>query len=293
LLAGLVPLVESALASYESVQILTNGTRLAAPTVRALADMGGVFLQISLDGHRPAMNRLRVSSRARHHVLLANLDRAVEAGLPVEIFCVLHRENSAEVADFADYLLGRFGGRVGLVPFPVRGEVAAHVAATPSQRRGVDRLVGEFPRYRSILPPLPYLLTLRELMFEPTPRRLACAVPSLMLQCFEDGVVTPCPYSWLEQLGNLALRPDQVAERFGATAGYRIRASVPPRAPFCRRCITDAYPLSLYVAGEIDLATLVANQPILARPRARARLAELRVQRTRPSPADPEAPWRP
>jgi MoaA/NifB/PqqE/SkfB family radical SAM enzyme len=274
LLAGLVPLVEAALQSYESVQILTNGTRLAAPALRRLAATGGVFLQVSLDGHRLAMNRLRVASLDRHRRLLANLDRAVDAGLPVQIFCVLHRDNAADIADFADYLRERFAGEVSLVPFPVRGAAGARFAALPSQRAGLDRLIDE-PRHRAILPPPAYLLALREVMFAGGPRRLACAVPALMLQCFEDGVVTPCPYSWLEELGNLAHRPEEVAAAFGQTAGYRVRGQAPPRAPFCRSCITDAYPLSLFFAGAIDLATLLTNQPILSRPRARARLQEL------------------
>jgi MoaA/NifB/PqqE/SkfB family radical SAM enzyme len=235
------------------------------------------------------MNRLRVPSPEQHRRLLANLDRAVAAGLPVEIFCVLHRDNATQIGDFADYLLGRFAGRVGLTPFPVRSEAGARFAALPTQRAGVDRLIEEHARLRTMLPPLPYLLALREVMFDGQTRRLPCVVPWLMLQCFEDGVVTPCPYSWLEALGDLAQRPEEVARHFGRTAGYRIRALAPPRAAFCRTCITDATPLSMCFAGKIDLAELVASRPILARPRARARLDELRARW--PHRPATEAPW--
>ena len=275
LVSGLSALVKRSLDSYESVQILTNGTLLSERTLRTLAKLPGVHLQVSIDGHDLAMNRLRVPSQRLHRALLSNLDRAVAFGIPLEVFCVLHACNADYIADFADYLLERFNGTVGLTPFPVRGSEAANLAPGPEQDVGIDRLIAYFDHYRAILPPLVYLRHLKQIAFERRPRQTQCFVPLVMLQCFEDGAVTPCPYSWVEETGNLANCPQDVANGFGNTAGYRIRRQNPPRAAFCRSCITDAYPLSLFFNHDIGFTDLSHNRPIFGRPRAQARLLEL------------------
>lgn len=275
LVAGLCSLVEHSLHSYESVQILTNGTLLSEHTLRTLAQLPGVHLQISLDGHTHAMNRPRLPSRNQHQALLGNLDRVAAFGIPLEVFCVLHACNADCLADFADYLLDRFNGTVGLTPFPVRGSEAASLAPRPEQQVGIDRLIADFDHYRPILPPLVYLRHLKQIVFERQPRRIRCFVPLVMLQSFEHGAVTPCPYSWVEEIGNLAICPRDVANRFGKTAGYRIRRQEPPRAAFCQSCITDAYALSLFFNHDIDFTDLSHNRPIFGRPRAQARLFEL------------------
>ena len=275
LIAGLDALVARSMNVYESVQILTNGSLFSESTLRRLALLNGVHLQISLDGHRYEMNQLRVASPQHHACLLRNLDEAVHAGLPVEIFCVVHRYNAAALAEFADFLLQRFDGAVGLTPFPVRGAVGMRFVPDAGQDIGLVRLMEEFDRYGQILPAKAYLLAMHEIVFKRQPRQLGCVIPRIMLQSFHDGRVTPCPYSWLEEIGSLANDPDRLAAIFGKTAGYRVRGMNPPRASFCRSCVTDSYPLSLFFAHQITLHELCHNRPILGRPRAKARLLDL------------------
>ncbi len=278
LLSGLPALVGHALRTYESVQILTNGTLLSNRLLRSLADRRGTHLQISLDGHLFDMNRLRLRSQPEHDTLMQNLRRADGAGLPVEIFCVLHRHNIERIDSFGDYLLREFDGRVGLTPYPVRGVTSPKFAPEPSQQLGLARMIEAFERYEAILPPRPYMVDLYDRMFPNRARAVRCVVPWIMLQSFDSGRVTPCPYSWVEDLGSLASSDEARATgaAFGSTPGYRVRAAVPPRAFFCRHCITDGYVYSLFFDNQVTLRDLCHNRPILARPRAHARLAQLK-----------------
>jgi len=262
---------------YQCVQLLTNGSLFNDEIVEKLKKIPNLHIQMSLDGHSFEMNSYRVKTAGRHRKLLDNLDLLVRNGLPVEIYCVLHNRNTAQLTDFLDWLKARYGNKITFICFPVRHEPAETYRAGPIQLAGLKRVMDQLDCYREILPPLEYLQRMYNFMMDGEPATGRCYIPYLMMSSFEDGTVTPCVYSWVEVTGNLANEPQKLASEFGKTASYRIRSRNPRRAPFCKQCFVDAFVYGFYIDHDIDLETLTWNRPILNLPAVKKRLKEFRT----------------
>lgn len=154
---------------FPSVQVISNGT-FGDPVRRALLAHENVFPNLTIDGHTIEMNRLRVGGdRRRHDQILANLEAIVGEGRPIEVNCVLHEHNAADLSAFCAYLEKLDAGRrlIVLFPFPVKPFDRAPERAA-ALRAGLSALGEMVPaiweRYGAILPPQVYGDQLREVL---------------------------------------------------------------------------------------------------------------------------------
>jgi len=261
---------------YETVQILTNGSLFTEDLFKSFRNIPNLSIIVSIDGHTHEMNQYRVRSQSIHRKLISNLDRVVNEGIYVEIYCVLNNKNTPVIDEFADFLLDKYNGDVGLTPFPVRHHAAPKYGPQPDQLEGIKRLIDNFEHYKKIVPSLAYLTDLYDFISTSAKRKIRCLTPFLMFQSFHNGTVTPCPYAWFDKVGNISQNPEEVVSNYGNTRTYDFLTTDPPRAPFCKSCFTDTHALALYYNGVIELDDLICSRPILQRPKARQRLLELK-----------------
>jgi MoaA/NifB/PqqE/SkfB family radical SAM enzyme len=252
---------------YESIQVLTNGYNLDEKMVEALAALGNIHVHMSLDGHTLDLNGYRTDKEWVQERLNTNLNRTVKAGIPTEVGSVLTDRNIGRYRSFLDYLL-RYEGNIMVFPFPVRGNVKQKMWPARAEIDAfVDTVIGDYDRYAGILAPRPFLEELCFLLTEGH-RRMRCHVPAVMIQSFDDGVLTPCPNCWATQLGNLAEEePQEVIDRVGKDRIYKVFLWPTPRFPFCRQCFTSFDMVNLYINGNIDDREIAQN-PLLRGSRA-------------------------
>ncbi len=252
--------------SYEAVQILTNGMLLSPFVLDAMRHRPNIYFQISLDGHRQELNKLRTRCNKQLSQILSNLDELVERGFHTEIFCVLSSQNTAGLPEFCRFLIEKYDGKVGLTCFPVRHSIGAGFLPSLKQLKGLQEVIDHYAYYYESLPPLVYLEDIYTFMATKKRRQLPCHVPYIMMQTFDSGDVTPCPYNWAVNLGNLITDANEVLSNYATHSTYHMRTTRPPWAPFCRYCFTDANILSLYFEDEISMEELNWNRPIYALP---------------------------
>jgi hypothetical protein len=143
-----------------SVQIITNGT-FDSVVAEALLSNANVSPNLTIDGHTLVMNQLRVyDSTKLHDRILDNLRILVQGGRRVEINCVLHEHNAANLRAFCQYLAEHYDGRVMLFPYPARSFALAPGVGSHGARH-IAFLADELPLiaedFQSILPPRPYI----------------------------------------------------------------------------------------------------------------------------------------
>lgn len=263
---------------YETISVLTNGFHLTQPMVDDLQSLGNVQVHMSLDGHTMELNGYRVKNQKVQDRLLENLDRTIKAGIPTEVGSVLTDRNIANYHTFLDYMM-QYEGQVMIFPFPVRGEVKKGMwpddAAIDSF---IKNVLDRYDHYQGILAPKPFLEELCFLLREGY-RRMRCHVPSVMVQSFDDGVISPCPNCWATQLGNVEeTDPVEVFDRMGKDRIYTVFQWPKPRLPFCRQCYTSFDVVNLYINGYID-DTDIARIQLYNRPVTFQRLREAKAQR--------------
>ena len=275
LIRNIAKLVARESTRYDAVQILTNGTLLESAVLDELKGLGNVSFQVSLDGHTPRMNRLRTRSDRLHDRLLTNIDSIAANHFPLEIYCVITKQNVEELPSFLDYLSCKFGSAVCLIPFPARHASGEPFLPEKHQLWTFEKILADYDKYRDILPSDRYLKLIYDHLLNNEKRSIRCYVPFIMMQSFEDGSVTPCPYNWVQQSGNLVSDPVSLCGSYGVSTMYHMRTTKQPWAPFCKTCHTDSILFSLYFDGAISLHELVRNRPVLQSQPVRKRLKTL------------------
>jgi MoaA/NifB/PqqE/SkfB family radical SAM enzyme len=270
-LRGSTEFVQECSARYETVQVITNGVFLDSKRIAALATVPNLVLNISLDGHTPEMNRHRFGTQQGKlfDVVLAGLERSVEAGIPTEIQCVLTDANVEGQYQFAAWLRERYDGKVMLFAFPVRGNETD--AFTPPPGRYFDRLLAEYDAFAGVLPPRAFVEHIGEQVASGR-RTLPCAVTGMMAQLFGTGELSACPHAWIKPIGNVT-DLDLLDREFGRHQHYDLFMQPRPRFSFCGTCATPSDVVNLYLLGRVS-AEEIARVPIYAGERTRARLAE-------------------
>jgi MoaA/NifB/PqqE/SkfB family radical SAM enzyme len=263
---------------YETIQVLTNGYHLLQPMVENLASLGNVQVHMSIDGHNLDLNGYRVKKQVIQDRLLTNLDRTIRAGIPTEVGSVLTDRNIGSYHTFLDYML-QYEGKVTIYPFPVRGEVKKGMWPTTSAIEVfVKEVVEKYDKYAGILAPKPFLEELCYLLLEGQ-RRMRCHVPAVMIQSFDDGLITPCPNCWATELGNvLEEKATDVIGRFGKDRIYSIFLWPKPRLPFCKQCYTSFDIVNLFINDNISEHDIL-KLPLYNRPLTWKRLMKVKEER--------------
>ncbi|ALK08134.1 radical SAM protein [Blastochloris viridis] len=276
LVQNVLDLVEAAAQRFASVVVQTNAALLRPEHLRRLAQHSNVTLQISLDSHLFEGNSFRVPRGDLHDKIIARIAAAIEAGLPLEVYAVVHSRSAQHLVAFAAWL-DRFGTELRFLPFPVRGPDSAHFACRPDQIGHVEALAAAFERFARILPPKAYLDRLVRFLHDGG-RSARCHLPRLVVSSFSDGTITACPNIWFSELGNAAGDGWQAAlARVGRAPLYRALLAPRPRLAACRGCFTPWDLLSLYFDDDISLDELCASPPY--RPAAvRERIAGIKAE---------------
>lgn len=276
---GIFEFFKSKSTNYESIQVLTNGYRLDQDMLNNLKSLGNAQVHMSIDGHNLDLNGYRVANQRVQDTLMRNLDATIRSGIPTEVGSVLTKRNMRTYSTFLDYMLA-YEDRVTIYPFPVRGNVKGDMWPEMDDIESfVESVVGKYEKYAGILPPKPFLDELCFLLLNGY-RRLRCHVPAVMVQSFDDGVITPCPNCWATQLGDIRQEdPEEVMERFGKDKIYNVFLWPVPRLPFCKQCYTSFDIVNLYINGYLSDEDVLKN-PLLGKPLAFERLSHTKSLRT-------------
>ncbi|MGJ3560817.1 radical SAM protein [Streptomyces sp. INA 01156] len=266
LVRGIMDFLEEQSRHYEVLVLQTNGVLVTEEHLERMRSWGNVVLQISLDSHLYQGNSYRVQSESLHGKVLRSITRALDSGLPVEIYGVLNDRSVAELTEFAGWL-NEFEhpptfsvprARPGLRPFQDPAEQISHI----------EELAARYDEFSDILPPYPYFDRLLS-FYREGKRTFRCHLPRLVVSSFSDGVITPCPNIWFSDMGNmLGDKAGQVLDKLGSSGLYRALLAPKPRLSACHGCFTPWDTLSMYFEDEITLDELCAA-PTYAPPRIR------------------------
>ncbi|MEU0051251.1 radical SAM protein [Streptomyces sp. NPDC006309] len=273
-LKGSTEFVAECSEKYEVVQVITNGAFLTPHRLETLAELGNVQLCLSLDGHTLELNghRLPPKQHKLFDVIMRHLDHAVELGIPIEIQSVLSDLNAGSQADFAEFLLERYGHGVMLYFFPVRGETRTTHA--PPLGDHFAPLLERYDELAAVLPPRAFVEHIGNQLSTGV-RTLRCYATATMVQLFGQGDVSCCPYAWLKPMGNIKESPELIQEQFGKHQHYDMFMQSRPRFPYCKSCTGPIDVVNLYLFGGISEEEIARCAPY-AGPRALERLRELK-----------------
>lgn len=275
LIDNIVELIKSQSKHYEVVQILTNGTLINEELVIKFKEILNINIQLSLDGHTLDMNFCRVKTEKQNQRLLNILDMLVKNDITTEIYCVLSKVNIDYLPSFVEYLIDKYGNKVHLALFPVRQGAAKHFLPDVEKLDGLEKVVYNYDKYKSILPPLPYLVEIYDYL-KTRRRKSRCYVPLTMFQDFDDGIVTPCPNCWTVNIGNFNSDVNNVIGNIGKHKIYELMTAQPPLTSFCQKCYTDYHLFNLYFDNKITLDEMCETRPLLQGQRVRERFIQLK-----------------
>lgn len=275
LVKNLEQLLEEQSKNYEVVQVLTNGTLFNPKMVDRLKGIPNINIQFSIDGHTLDMNYNRVKTESMNKLLIDNFDMLVKNGITTEAYSVISIKNIDKLTQFAEYLKDRYGDKVHFTFFPVRHGAAKNFLPDKDELSGLNRLIERYDDFKSILPPLAYILEMQDYMITGK-RKSRCFVPLVMFQNFDDGLITPCPNCWTIKLGNLLDDTQNVINSIGKGSGYNLMTNCPPVAPFCVKCFADYHLFNLYFNNVITLEEMSRTRPLLQGPRVQARMKQFK-----------------
>ncbi len=246
----LVSFVESIHDQYSGVQLLTNGVLFGAAEVDRLASLGNVYFQISLDGVTPQTNSSRSKSGATLDRILRNIDRIQDAGMGLEINCVLTNTNTDSFLHLAEYMAHR--GTSIVMPRPVRGPPAKTQAASDEQVRAFATVRERYNDIGHVLPPEAYLDRVISVL-ERKQRSWDCFVPFFVLGENYYGKINTCTCSGaLPVLGNALDKDTTAFHTLSTRAQYDAKSKPEP----CADCITQYEVFNLYAEGKVTDAEL-------------------------------------
>lgn len=271
-----IEFVEDWSKNYNCVQIITNGSLLNEDIIKRLAKIPNINIQMSLDGHTFKMNSYRVRTETLHLKLLKHLDLLIQNNIQVEINSVLTDRNIENIESFTHEMLQKYGNKVFLLFYPVRGNPANSLRPSLEQIKNFRGFIDNYNKYESILPPQIYIRQLADFL-ETKKRTIGCRMPMIMYQVFDDGSLTHCPACWITLLGNLLESdPKLLFDSIGKERMYNLLVDNKPHIQYCKRCYTTLELINMYFQDLISLDEL-CKQPSYNHPETRKRLTELKV----------------
>jgi MoaA/NifB/PqqE/SkfB family radical SAM enzyme len=274
LIHGIMDLIREMSERYAVLVVQTNGVLVRDAHLAELRKLGNVVVQVSLDSHRHHGNSYRVENPVLHAKVIANIAKILDSGLPVEIYAVLNDRSVEDVAALAEWLDG-FEHPAVFFPFPIRGPDSDAFAMRRDQIHHVESLVDRYDELQRVLPPKAYFDRLLRLLRDGE-RRFRCHLPRLVISTFSDGVVTPCPNIWFNDMGNLVEQaPERALRHVGESGMYQALLAEEPRLAACKKCYTPWDLLSMYFEDEITLDEL-CQSPTYAPPAVRSLIAGIK-----------------
>ena len=249
---NIISLLEERSHQFVNVQLMTNGILLNEERIERLKNIKNFHLQISVDSSNFEGNSYRNKNKLNHDKLLKNIDSAVKAEIPLEINCVLTDKSLEHLEEYLKYLSQYEGHQLKIYPFPVRGNETETFFPKEEQCDIIHRILVQYDSYGSIMPPIQYFENLLEFL-QNRSRQKECSIPFHSFQAFEDGEVTPCPYWWTANIGNLIEKQEEIVNVVNCSPIYRMIFGAKPRLAPCKKCYTRSEVLNLYFEGVIGL----------------------------------------
>lgn len=268
---------------FPTVQLISNGAGPPAVYDRLCA-LPNFQACVTLDGHRPELDRFRTKGSARlHGRVVRTVDRLVDAGVRVELNCVLSRANADHLDEYLAWVADRWGDAAVLVPFPVRptlgrdpAQVRDELAASPAQVDAIESaLVDRHVEHAPVLAPLPYVTAVVAFMRE-SRRSAPCHVHranfgvntdllALACACAGDRLITP-----LGPVSAAWTQPDVLRRQQRFLAAGNVGAK-------CVTCFTHYDVINLYLEGSLS-SDEVARLPSLSTTGALRMLERVRAE---------------
>ena len=272
---NIMEFLRGAASRYDTLVVQTNGVLLREEECSEIASWGNACLQISIDAFSWEGNAYRAKNERQHALAVSNITRALDSGIPTEIYIVLTDRSLPWLQDTLERLKP-YAGNVIAFPFPVRGPGRNDFLPRPEQLAFLDTILDRFDDFHSILPPRPYCEQLRDFLATGK-RKHRCHLTRFVFSTFDDGVFTPCPNVWFSESGNLLKEsPAEILKRSESSAFVRLLRAHRPRLDACSSCFTPWEILTLYAEGLISLDEL-ARSPMFRAKRTRDMLARYAV----------------
>lgn len=242
------------------VGICTNATTITDQQIAALAELGGVHCNVSLDGFRPESHGKFRGDQASFHTTVATIKKLAKAGLLQGLLCtpngLAQDEEYRELCAFAveqgaEYVLMNPLSSMG------RGvKSRSRLAATDDRMHHIDMMIDPFDG--------PDLDVTRIRFPNTEGKPLAGCEAGTIIYVFTDGAVTVCPYLVFAArtpqsqhdpaefiVGNILRDPD-IADRLDSYDTDRLRMGTNAT---CRSCgiagsCGKGCPAAVVAAGE-------------------------------------------
>lgn len=257
---------------YETIQIITNGSLLTKERLESLKNIGKCQLHISLDGVTYEQNNYRVQNEKQHNHLIQNLERAVSYGFDIEVGSVLTNANTGTYREFLEYLK-QFQGKVKAYPFPIRGEVRNSFYPTDTDKENYMSIIEDYEDFKDVLPPKGFIEETIQIFNGK--RMLRCRIPSVMVQLFDNGDITPCPNSWTSIVGNVLENGNkEIMDKMEMEKMYKLFLQKRPRLECCLNCLTSLDVVNLFFEQKISLDE-ITSIPLYSGIKTKKLLSEL------------------
>lgn len=253
LIKGIEEFIKQQAPFYKRIQVLTNGTLLNKHLLKTFSEIPNFSLQISIDGHTLALNRLRTKSESLQKKICKVLELCHDYQIKLEINCVLTSTNVEGIYDFANYL--KKYDNVLLLPYAVRGKFRERFFPKQNQLGALKRVTDNYEQFESILPPKVYLEELLSFL-QTGERKMGCHLPGMIYQSFDDGIISPCPNIWYKSLGNILEDKKRTLANLKDDPFYDLLNRENVVLEQCKKCFTPWDLLNLFCKGKIDLSEL-------------------------------------
>lgn len=252
---NIIALLEERSHQFVNVQLMSNGIAITEEKIERLKKIKNFHMQISVDSSNFEGNFYRNKNEKVHERLLHNIDSVIKAGIPLEINCVLTDRSIEYLEEYLRYLGQYEGAKLKVYAFPVRGNESEVYFPRKEQFEIIQRIIDNYDSYGSIMPPVQYYENLLAFLKEGK-RQRECSIPFHSFQAFENGEVTPCPYWWTTNIGNLITDAEKVKEASEKNPIYRMIYGGTPRLAPCKKCYIRSEVQNLYFEGALTLEEL-------------------------------------
>ncbi|XOV80943.1 MAG: radical SAM protein [Aestuariibacter sp.] len=273
---GIMDFIDYIAPRQDILVIQTNGIPLNKDKISQLAKHKNIVIQISLDSTSYEGNQYRLKSEKLQERLLDRIAAVVEAGIPVEIYGVINDQSIYYLEDTVKWCDKFETNKPQLFPFPVRGPDTEKFKIDKEHLPYIKALADLKEKHPDVLPHSKFIERLIS-FYEDGERSWRCHLPRLVLSTFSDGIATPCPNIWFNNLGNIVEGDWKgTLEKVGETPFYELLLGERPRIDACKGCMTPWDTLSYYMEDEITLDEL-CEIPSYSSPLMREYLTDIKA----------------
>ncbi|MBI4980309.1 radical SAM protein [Candidatus Woesearchaeota archaeon] len=237
--------IEHSSKRFKAVQLLTNGTLLNESSIECIAQLGNVYIQLSLDGHNLEVNRARIKREELQRKILRNIEVIQKKGLSLEINCVLTKYNTKEFSAFAEYISQY--PKVVIFPRPVRGESVEILHPDESAIKQFEESIKTVNPH--VLPPSSYIDKLLSTLLHKK-RAWKCYIPFFVMGTDMYGNLSRCTLcSGSTKVTNI-LEPDEDKLQ---SLKHKVSYNSDNNCISCpENCITQYEMFNLYVESMVN-----------------------------------------